>query len=308
MADLPKRKLGRTGLDVTVLGFGAMELRGSSQMQGRSVVSGQAQSILNAVLDAGINFIDTSIDYGDSEESIGKYISHRRNEYFLASKCGCMVDQASVARGGPRHIYTRKNIDEGVNESLKRMKTDHLDLVQLHNAPARQTLEQEGAIEALLDLKRHGKVRFIGSSSTLPNLTEHIRMGVFDAFQIPYSAIQREHEGVISQAAKAGAGTIIRGGVARGSPEEEGRGDPDAWKLWDSAKLNELLDGMTKMEFVLRFTITHPDLHTTIVGTLNPVHLAENVAVVRKGPLPASVYNEAKRRLAAAGAVPGTTR
>ncbi len=304
MADLPKHKLGRTGLDVSVIGFGAMELRGPGQMRGRTLAPGQAQSILNAALDAGINFIDTSLDYGDSEESIGKYISHRRNEYFLASKCGCMVDQESVARGGPRHIYTRKNIDEGVNESLKRMKTDHLDLVQLHNAPERQTLEHEGAIEALLDLKRQGKVRFIGSSSTLPNLTEHIRMGVFDAFQIPYSALQREHEDAISQAAKAGAGTIIRGGVARGSPDEEGRGEADVWKLWERAKLDDLLDGMSQMEFVLRFTIAHPDLHTTIVGTLNPAHLAENVAVIRNGPLPAPVYNEAKKRLTAAGSAP----
>ncbi len=303
MTDIPKRKLGRTGLQVTVLGFGAMELRGPGQMRGRPVTQDQAKRILNAALDAGINFIDTSIDYGESEEDIGKYISHRRNEFYLASKCGCIVDP-STAPQGVRHIYTRKNIVDGVNQSLKRMKTDHLDLVQLHNAPSRHDLEQEGAVQAMLDLKREGKVRFIGSSSVLPNLAEHIQMGVFDAFQIPYSALQREHEAAISQAAKAGAGTIIRGGVARGSPDADGRGDADTWKLWDRAKLSDLLDGMTQMEFTLRFTITHPDLHTTIVGTVNPAHLAENIAAVRKGPLPASVYNEAKRRLAAAGAAP----
>ncbi|MDO8750752.1 MAG: aldo/keto reductase [Dehalococcoidia bacterium] len=313
MADLPKRKLGRTGLEVTVLGFGTLELRGSFQrpgpgLPGRPLVPTQAQGILNAVLDAGINFIDTCIDYGESEEYIGKYISHRRNEYILASKCGCIVDPASAPPGGGQHVYTRKNITAGVNQSLKRMKTDHLDLIQFHGSPSKQVLEQEGAIQTLLDLKREGKVRFIGASSTLPNVADLIKLGVFDTFQVPYSAIQREHEGVISQAAKAGAGTIIRGGVARGSPEEEGRGDPDAWKLWGRAKLDELLDGMTQMEFVLRFTITHPDLHTAIVGTLNPAHLAKNVAVVRNGPLPASVYNEAKKRLAAAGAVPVSTQ
>ena len=73
MPDLPKRTLGRTGLDVTTLGYGAMELRGAPR--GRDISDEQAERILNAVLDAGINFIDTSIDYGVAEERIGRYIS-----------------------------------------------------------------------------------------------------------------------------------------------------------------------------------------------------------------------------------------
>src|SRR6478735_324625 len=89
MADLPKRQLGRTGLEVTMLGYGAMELRGAPRA--RDTTDAQAETILNAVLDAGINYIDTSIDYGVSEERIGRYISHRRSEYYLASKCGCLV-------------------------------------------------------------------------------------------------------------------------------------------------------------------------------------------------------------------------
>ena len=232
---------------------------------------------------------------------IGKYISHRRNEYLVASKCGCLADTRLALSGEQRfaHIFTRKNITDGVNQSLKRMKTDHLDLVQFHASPSKELLEQEGAIQTLMDLKREGKVRFIGSSSTLPNLVDHVDMGVFDAFQIPYSALQPEHGEVISQAAKAGAGTIIRGGVARGVPGE-GQGDEDRWKLWDHAKLYELVDGMTQMEFMLRFTISHPDLHTTIVGTLNLAHLEQNLDAACKGPLPDSVYNEAKRRLAEA--------
>src|SRR5207249_8280900 len=89
MADLPKRELGRTGLQVTMLGYGAMELRGVPR--GREVTEAQAETILHAPLDAGINYIDTSIDYGLSEERIGRYIANRRSEYYLASKCGCVV-------------------------------------------------------------------------------------------------------------------------------------------------------------------------------------------------------------------------
>src|ERR1700730_106911 len=83
MTELTRRTLGRTGLSVTTLGYGAMELRGAPS--GPAVADATAEKMLNAVLDAGINFIDTSIDYGQSEELIGRFIAHRRREYFLAA-------------------------------------------------------------------------------------------------------------------------------------------------------------------------------------------------------------------------------
>src|SRR3990172_393094 len=116
MPDLPKRTLGRTGLEVTALGYGAMELRGAPR--GREVTPEQAQIILNAALDAGINYIDTSIDYGQSEEMIGRFISNRRSEFYLASKCGCPVGPGAPGRGGMPHVFTRENIVAGVNQSL----------------------------------------------------------------------------------------------------------------------------------------------------------------------------------------------
>ena len=95
-----KRVLGRTGLEVTPLGYGAMEVRGSRIWGGRPVTEEQADTILNAVLDAGINFIDTANDYGRSEEFIGKYLSKRRDEFYLATKCG-------LYRGSQRREYRR---------------------------------------------------------------------------------------------------------------------------------------------------------------------------------------------------------
>src|ERR1700745_503007 len=95
-----KRELGQTGLQVPTLGYGAMELRGAPRA--RDITEAQAETILNKVLEAGINYIDTSIDYGLSEERIGRYISHRRTEYYLASKCGCRsaLPRRRAARGG----------------------------------------------------------------------------------------------------------------------------------------------------------------------------------------------------------------
>jgi len=200
MTKLPKRQLGRTGLPVTMLGYGAMELRDAPR--GREVTNAQAETILHAVLDAGINYIDTSIDYGVSEERIGRYIADRRAEYYLASKCGCLVGAAPAPRGQRNpHVFTRDNILAGVEQSLRRMRTDYLDVVQFHSSPSRKTLEEDGALETVLELKRAGAIRFVGMSGTLPNLSDHIAMGVFDVFQIPYSAVEREHEALLTAAA-----------------------------------------------------------------------------------------------------------
>ena len=299
MSDLPTRTLGRTGIEATVLGFGAMELRGAaSGRRRRPITPEQAGRVLNDVLDQGINYIDTSIDYGTSEEFIGEFISDRRGEYFLASKCGCLVGAPPAVPGQRNpHIFTKENIVAGVDQSLRRMKTDYLDVVQLHASPSMETLEAEDVVATLLELKADGKVRFIGSSSTLPNIAAHVALDVFDVFQIPYSALERDHEAVISEAADHGAGTVIRGGVARGEPGA-GNGAEDVWAAYERADLDALADGASRSEFMLRFTISHPALSTTIVGTLNPDHLAENVVAAKKGPLPADVYAEAKRRLA----------
>jgi len=299
MNNLPKRHLGGTGMLVTSLGYGAMELRGAPR--GPQVTERQAQAMLNALLDSGINYIDTSIDYGRSEEMIGKFISGRRSEYYLATKCGCLAGDTPPPPGQRMpHVFTRENIVAGVEQSLSRMRTDYIDVLQFHAGPAREVLEENDSVQALLDLKRDGKVRFIGMSATPPNLLDHIGMGVFDVFQIPYSALQLEHDEVITRAAQAGAGTVIRGGAARGSPSE-GKQVGQAWESWQAAALDDLLDGMTRMEFTLRFTLTHPDVHTTIVGTSSLDHLRDNVNAVRKGPLPRELYVEARRRLAGVG-------
>jgi aryl-alcohol dehydrogenase-like predicted oxidoreductase len=170
-------------------------------------------------------------------------------------------------------------------------------------------MEAGGTIEALQSLRAEGKVRFIGMSGTLPNLPDHIDMGVFDVFQIPYSALQPEHDELISRAANAGAGVLIRGGVARGTASQDknwtvqplSSSGPAAQDRWEAAKLDELLDdGMNRHEFILRFTLSHPGVSSAIVGTSKPEHLRSNVEMASRGPLPQDLYAEARRRLAAA--------
>ncbi len=299
------RPLGRTGTDVTILGYGAMELRG--QPHGPATADGDAGRLLNEVLDAGINLIDTSPDYGRSEELIGRYVGHRRDEYFLASKCGCLLGPPPPGARPPfQHDWSAANVRADVEQSLRRLGTDRLDLVQVHMSPSRAQLDADGTVPALLALRDEGKVRFIGMSGILPNLPKHIAMGVFEVFQIPYSAMQRDHEDLITAAAETGAGTLIRGGAARGTASEDknwtvqplSSSGPPAQDRWQAAGLDELLDGsMSRHEFILRFTLSHPALSSTIVGTSSLDHLRGNLAIAAKGPLPADLYHRAQDAL-----------
>ena len=299
------RALGRTGADVTILGYGAMELRGGPR--GPEIGDEDAGRLLNAVLDGGINLIDTSPDYGGSEELIGRCIGRRRDEFFLASKCGCLIELPAGVPPPYPHDYSPANVRADVEQRLRRLRTDRLDLVQVHMSPSKATLEENHTVETLKTLQDQGKVRFIGMSGILPNLPEHIAMNVFDVFQIPYSAVQREHEDLITQAAATKAGTLIRGGAARGAASEEKNwrtgplSQPSGLgqRNWASSGIEDLIKdaGLTNMEFMLRFTLSHPGLSSTIVGTANPAHLAANIVTAERGPLPEDLYEEARKRL-----------
>ena len=194
LASLPTAVLGRTSLEVTRLGYGAAHRR--------ALTDDEIGNMLNRVLDAGINFIDTANSYGNSEEMIGRYIRSRRDEYVLATKCG------NHPREG--HIWTRENVERCLHESLARLRMDSVDIMQLHN-PSVAECEAGDLARCLEDMRSQGYVRWIGVSSTLPHLPTFLEWGVFDVFQIPYSLLETEHEEAVSQVARADAGTTIRG-------------------------------------------------------------------------------------------------
>lgn len=145
------REFGKTGYKVSSLGFGAMNLPG--------VPLEQAKEALNYALDHGINYIDTAANYRNSEEIIGESIAHRRDEFFLATKTAERSYQGAK---------------EQIERSLKRMKTDCIDLLQIHyvnhEAEFRKAVAEDGAYQAALEMKREGKVRFIGISGHRPEL------------------------------------------------------------------------------------------------------------------------------------------
>ncbi len=302
---MEKRSLGRTGFAVTALGYGAMELRHLNRQE--------AARVLNAALDGGINYIDTSPDYGPSEDYIGEAIAHRRDEFWLASKCGCNIDAVGQPQE-PRHVWSRAQLLANIENSLKRLKTDHLDVWQLHGpAPEELAGGKDGeVIETMRELRRHGKIRAIAMSFGNKRLgdpmypagygfkyaPEFIAWNEFDAIQIVYGGLTRTNENRIAQANDRGIGTIVRGVVKRYQTNYD--------ELFRKAGLAELCAAdESQDDFLIRFALNHPGISTMIIGTKNLDHLAANIRAANRGKLSADVHREAVRRLDGAGIVPG---
>ncbi|MEM8733008.1 MAG: aldo/keto reductase [Planctomycetota bacterium] len=294
-AGLPRRSLGQTGMRVTQLGYGSMGLRGPKTWGIRVVEDDAADAFLNLVLDSGINFIDTAPDYGVAEERIGRAISHRRSEFYLATKCGCDYQQHDDHLE-IRHTWTADVVRRNLETSLARMQTDYVDLLQFHGGTIEE-LTESGLIDLLLSFKRQGLVRHLGVSSKQPNIEGLLGCDDFEVFQVPYSVLAAEHFDVI-QRAHTRAGVIVRGGIAHGGPDAEIE-RPALNDLWERACLDNLLpSGMSRAQFLLRLTLATPGCDTTIVGTCNPSHLAENLEAAKAGPLGQELLTEVRARVA----------
>ncbi|MGC9346714.1 MAG: aldo/keto reductase [Anaerolineae bacterium] len=286
------RSFGNTGLESTILGYGAMALRRSEPEE--------ADELLNAVLDYGVNFIDTAPDYGHSEDMIGRFVADRRDEYILATKCGCNVPRKG-GEDAPGHIWTGDQLRHNIEHSLQRLQTDYVDIWQIHSANPDE-IEGTDVLETMQQIKDESKVRHIavsmaGSSEGYgyTQLKGYLPWDEFEAIQIWYSAFIRYSENLISQAADKSWGTIIRGLVRPPF-------DTTIAEHFEKADLDELRGtGESRAQFLIRFGLSHPDLHTAIVGTSSHDHLADNVAAAEAGPLPDDIYAEAQRRLSAAG-------
>jgi aryl-alcohol dehydrogenase-like predicted oxidoreductase len=297
--------MGGTGLVVSRIGYGAMELAGAPKA--RALDERDAIRFIHQVIDRGINYIDTSIDYGLSEQLIGKALGHRRGDVVLASKCACQVGVDGAHDGGESHIYTGQNVTAGVEQSLRRLKTDHLDVVQVHGNPTRQELEDGGVIEAMLKLKRDGKVRHLGISSRLPLLAEFVEVDYFSVIQVPYSALQRQNEDAIAALKRSGKAVVARGVTGRGAPGKGwatrpiGTNDGEVRQLWEKAGLDGLLGDMSRIEFMIRFVMSNDDVDVALVATTDEAHLADDIAHAAKGSLSEPLFDAARQRLTDAG-------
>ncbi|MGI9077508.1 MAG: aldo/keto reductase, partial [Gemmatimonadaceae bacterium] len=216
MANIEQRDLGATGLKVTLLGLGALEIGrdwgiGEGSARARPDESGAAE-VLNAALDAGINLIDTASAYHRSEERIGKSIPHRRKEYTLASKCGEHNDEPNTF-----YDFSYKAIRESIHRSRELLETDVIDIMQIHFGPDPQKVLDDGeCVRAMKDAREAGEIKYLGSSTSGDVLKRCIDSGDFQVVQVGYSLLHQDDGELISRARDKGIGVLIRSGFAGG--------------------------------------------------------------------------------------------
>jgi aryl-alcohol dehydrogenase-like predicted oxidoreductase len=291
------RTLGKTGLTVSRLGMGLAEI--GTQLTFSEVY--EASQVLNTALDAGVNFLDTSACYGISEELIGRTVAHRRDEYVLATKCGHVAGEYD---GDP---WTKETIKHSIERSLTRMKTEYVDLVQLHSCNV-EILERGAVIEALLEAREEGKTRFVGYSGDNEAARWAVESGIFDTLQTSFNLVdQRARKTLFPEAKAREMGIIAKRPLAnaawgaRRSPSDYVR--PYYERAQAMQTQGPLPDAPEhRILLALGFVLAHDEVDTAIVGTRNPRHLASNVAWVEEAlPISEKTIAELHRRFADRG-------
>ncbi|SEF63072.1 aldo/keto reductase [Paenibacillus sp. UNC499MF] len=275
---MEKRSYGKTDMKVSMLGLGAAEIG----LEGLETAA--AEKLLGTALDAGLNLIDTAECYGTSEELIGKTVSHRRDDYYLFTKCG-------HASGLDFEDWDPRLLEQSIDRSLKRLHTDYVDVIHLHSC-SEEILRRGEVIEVLKRAKEQGKTRYIGYSGDHQAALYAIRTGVFDSLETSLNIADQEAiELTLPEAAQRGIGITVKRPIANAAwrtgqkPES-----PYRHTYWD--RLQELqydfLNGDLEdsIEKALRFTLSVPGVSTVIVGTSKPGRWVQNARLAGQGPLP----------------------
>ncbi len=282
---MERRILGKTGLEVSILGFGGAEV-GNLGTPPDTV-----EQLLNAALDAGLNTIDTAECYADSEEKIGQAVAHRRGEFHLFTKCG-------HASGFDLPDWNPRLLEMSIERSLQRLRVDTVDLVQLHSC-GEDVLRQGDVIAVLQKARDAGKTRFIGYSGDNANALYAIECGAFDTLQTSLSiADQQAIDLTLPKALAANMGVIVKRPIANAawgqSPAQSEYARPYQERL--QALDYDFLHTARAAETALRFTLSQPGVCTAIVGTTKPGRWADNAALLQNGPLPLSEIDAIRAR------------
>jgi aryl-alcohol dehydrogenase-like predicted oxidoreductase len=286
---MERRRLGRTDMRVSALGFGGSEIGYDGVSQGT------ATRLLNGALDAGLNVIDTAECYVNSEALIGGAVGGRRREFFLFTKVG-------HPRGWSGGDWRPESILKSIERSLKRLRTDAVDLVQLHSCDEAE-LRRGHCIAALETARQRGLTRYIGYSGDGAAARYAVRTGRFDTLQISVSIADQEPiERVLPLAREAGMGVIAKRPVANAIWASKRRPSSyyvDYWERLRALDYDFLKSPMADAVGVaLRFTLGVPGVHTAIVGTTKPDRWRQNAELLAAGALPAAEFDAIRERWA----------
>jgi len=286
---MEKRRLGKTDMDVSVLGFGGSEI-GYEQASPETVAE-----LLNSALDAGLNVIDTAECYHNSEELIGQAVSNRRKEFYLFTKCG-------HPHGFGEHAdWSKESILESIQRSLRRLKTDKIDIVQLHSSSEAELRKGE-AIEALQVARDRGYVRYIGYSGDSQAARFAVESGAFDTLQASINIADQEAiDLTLPLAREKQMGVIAKRPIANAAWKTGHRPidsyHHEYWQRLRKLNYDFLHDDLKKsISTALRFTLSLPGVHTAIVGTKRPERWEQNARLLEEGPLKEATFQKIRER------------
>ncbi len=284
------RRLGKTDMEVSILGFGGAEIG----LEGPGAPLETVTRLLNAALDEGLNLIDTGECYGASEELIGRSVSGRRKDYYLFTKCG-------HPDGMPGEDWRQDSLLRSIQRSLRRLRTDCLDLIQLHSCSEDELLEGT-VIDALQRARERGYCRYIGYSGDSRAAYYAAQCRAFDCLQISISIADQEAlDLALPLAHEQHLGVIAKRPLANAA-WRTGRKPANSYHhtYWDRLQrldypfIRDELE--TSISTALRFTLSAPGVHTAIVGTLTPGRWRQNAALLEAGPLPSSQFDAIRQR------------
>jgi aryl-alcohol dehydrogenase-like predicted oxidoreductase len=269
-----RRSFGQTGLEVPILGFGAM------QAGDPRLAEDDAARLLNHALDLGLSLIDTARSYGLSEERIGRHLGRRRDEYVLSTKVGYGVTGFTD--------WTYDCIVAGVDDARDRLRTDVIDIVHLHSCDS-ELLEGEAVTRALQRCADDGKLRVAAYSGDGAPLRYAIASGAFGGLQASVNLCDQQGLGPLTEARACGFGTIAKRPLA-GQPWRRGEPSADAVHAEYARRFAALrpefgFDTGEWETLALRFVAYEPGVDCVIVGGTNARHLEGNLAAILSGPL-----------------------
>ena len=266
-----KRTLGRTGIEVSEVAFGGVEI-GIPYGIGIKTESDmlpevQAVMLLNTALDSGINFFDTARMYGNSERIIGNAFKGKRERVVLSTKCRHLRD---VNGHIPSGAALEKMIRTSMNESLESLQTDYVDLFMLHQSDL-EILENEEISSIFLGLKRDGICRAIGASTYSSEVTKKaIDTGVWDVVQLPFNLMDQRHGDHFQMAVEKGVGIVVRSVLLKGLLSDRGKNLHPALKDVEShiACYGELLKetDYDLPSLATKFALSFPEVSSVLVG------------------------------------------
>lgn len=282
---MERRKLGRTDMAVSVLGFGGSEI-GYQRVSGRTVAT-----LLGSALDAGLNVIDTAECYENSEELIGKAVGGRRRDFYLFTKCG-------HGRGWGKGEWRPAALLKSIERSLQRLRTDCVDLVQLHSCSLAE-LRKGDVMTALEQARERGMTRYIGYSGDGAAARYAIESGRFDTLQTSVSIADQEAlDLTLPLAREKRMGVIAKRPIANVAWRYTRRPESYYADYW--MRLRKLdypfLRDAAAVATALGFTLSAPGVHTAIVGTTKPARWQENAALLEGGALPRKAFEAIRAR------------